>query len=366
MLSSSFLPRNPADGRGSCKLIQSNSSQDAVFNLLHGLRSQISHVELALHSRNRPNLGPASGQGSEEDDRISWNLQQFVRVAENFHSSASTVVREGPRSTIWGGSILGDPLTPNQVPNIERWIPPPTIDEEGSPGPSAPGTTAVGHTYHSDSEDDDLDRTLVKRLGELALESEQKGDYAKAEGFYRKILDRAGNNSSSPHDMASTRISMVYACLRQGKWAEAEAIITPVAFGKQVADIAAYIALHILALAHMKNLQLDDAEKCCKRALWGKRKVLGKTDPACWETLDLLASICEAKNDPLEAEAHRSFIPLSNYQFTYVDPLDYVRLGRHTGIALPDVISTPAETNVSEARLPPHSGINTSQSVSQP
>lgn len=67
--------------------------------------------------------------------------------------------------------------------------------------------------------------------------------------------------------------------------------------------------MHALAIEYLDALKLQEAEKYCKRALWGKRKVLGKDHSSCWESLTLLASICMARNKIVEAEAHRSFIP---------------------------------------------------------
>ena len=87
-------------------MIQSNSSQDTVCRTLSDLKSQIGRVEGALVSREDLLI---SRDDRDENERISRNLHQFVRAAEAFHSSASTVASD--RSTVWGGSILGDPLT---------------------------------------------------------------------------------------------------------------------------------------------------------------------------------------------------------------------------------------------------------------
>ena len=92
-------------------MIHSNYSQDALFGVLSGLASQVRRVETALQPGPQPNGGPREA-GEEEDERFTRNLRQFVRVADKFHSSASTIVREGPRSTVWGGSILGTSFFP--------------------------------------------------------------------------------------------------------------------------------------------------------------------------------------------------------------------------------------------------------------
>ncbi|KAK3936725.1 heat shock 70 kDa protein 12B [Diplogelasinospora grovesii] len=320
-----------------CLLIQNNSSQDAVFRVLTGLKSQIGRVEDALHA------GPPVSR--EEDDRISRNLQQFVRVAESFHSSASTIVREGPRSTVWGGSILGDPLTEEQFSSIEGWIPPPINEQEelvDEPSGASNTGQAGEQAHHSDS-DDDMDKDLVERLGELALHSELAGDYAKAENFYRRVINRKEARQSPAQDIPTIRLKLAYTCLRQEKWAEVEIIIRPIAWEKTIADLEVYDWLHALALVHMKNSDFGNAYGCCKRALWGKRKIIGKDHPSCWETLALLASICNARNDAVEAEAHQSFIPISYPVHADKDPLTYLnrKLDWQPPPPLPTTTRTP-------------------------
>jgi len=54
-------------------------------------------------------------------------LKKLVNEADSVHSSASTVV--GDRSTVWGGSVFGDPLTQEQYRGIRDWIPPPIQEE---------------------------------------------------------------------------------------------------------------------------------------------------------------------------------------------------------------------------------------------
>ncbi|KAH6848057.1 hypothetical protein B0I37DRAFT_156498 [Chaetomium sp. MPI-CAGE-AT-0009] len=302
-----------------CLMIHNNSSQDAVFNVLHGLKSQIGRVEIASHqgARLEPTVGPAGSSRDADGNQIAQNLRQLVRVAETFHSNASAITREGPRSTVWGGSVLGDPLTSEQFSNIESWIPPPNNSQGG--------TTVVSPSHHSDS-DDDIDEALLKRLRELAVDSRQKGDYPKAENFYRKVINRSEANESkyAPQDLVQDRIHLAYACLHQRKWADAEAIILPMATERKLADIAVYVGLHALALVHLHSSDFAKADQCCKRALWGKRKILGKENPSCWETLALLSRICGARGETEEAEAHRTFIPASYQPVLRLEPLTYL------------------------------------------
>lgn len=190
------------------------------------------------------------------------------------------------------------------------WIPPPITEEMTNAG-GASSRPIMGPSVddeHNSSSDDDIDKDLIKRLEELAIRSRENGDYAKAESFYRKLIDRRGASSSSLQEIVPLRIKLAETCLYQQKWAEADNIISPIALERKVADTSVYMQLHALALAYLKS-ELRDAERCCMRALWGKRKLYGKKNYWYWDTLALLAAICDARGDPVEAEVHRSFIP---------------------------------------------------------
>ncbi|KAF5576951.1 hypothetical protein FPANT_10684 [Fusarium pseudoanthophilum] len=274
---------------GAFQMINVNSSQDSVFKALSGIKSQLRYVEVALHTSSSASPGPSSGR--EEDDRATQNLRQFVQVAEKFHSSASTIMREGPRSTVWGGSIMGDPLTEAQTSMIERWIPPPVNEEPRSPVDS----------------DSDSETEFARRIEELAIKNEAEGDHAKAEQFYRGAIEHGESRPGS--DITAMKARLAYACMRQQKWTEADEIMSPIAFERKTNDILVYHGMHALALAYLDDSKLEEAERSCKRALWGKRKVLGKDHWGCWETLSLLVRICVARNKTMEAEVHQSFIP---------------------------------------------------------
>ncbi|KAK2684677.1 hypothetical protein QWA68_016562 [Fusarium oxysporum] len=307
-----------------CLLIQSNSSQDSVVNLLSGLKSQLRRVESALQTRSYS----SSGESSAEDNRISRNLRHFVQIAENFHSSASTII--GNRSTVWEGSILGEPLTQAQTSRIEEWIPPPLSEEDFTQQNSIADESSRGDAISGDAEGlhsdsgSDIDKDLTKRLEDLAIQNLRSGDNAKAEQFYRSVIDRGEASHRPSHYVTNMRVQLAYAFMRQGKWIEAEEIMAPIAFEKRVNDVLVYHGMHAIAMIHLRNSNLEAADRCCKRALWGKRKALGKESASCWDTLALLASICAAKNDVAEAEAHRSFIPPTYQVMTDTDALAYL------------------------------------------
>jgi len=121
-----------------CLLLQNQSSQDSVNRVLEELKRQLTRMEGTLQARGVPESKPKDPLTI--DPHISSNLRHLINAAKSFHSSASTVVAEGSRSTVWGGSILGDPLSREQFEGIENWIPPPTVKEEEVDVPVSPDT----------------------------------------------------------------------------------------------------------------------------------------------------------------------------------------------------------------------------------
>ncbi|KAM5341250.1 hypothetical protein ACJ41O_015359 [Fusarium nematophilum] len=251
-----------------CLLIHGNSSQGSVFRLLSGLKSQVKRVEFALQTRDFSGSGPS--RVNEEDDRVSQNLRRFVQVAENFHSSASTII--GARSTVFRGSILGEPLTEAQTTRIERWIPSPISEQDSTSQSSMPGSLSCGDTVEDDAEassssDSDIDKDLARRLEELAIENMRKGDHVKAEQLYRSATDRGEASRRSSREITKMKIQLAYAFMRQDNWIEAEELVSPIAFERRANDILVYHGMHALAMVHLRDSKLEVADRCRNRAL---------------------------------------------------------------------------------------------------
>ena len=58
----------------------------------------------------------------EREKKVSRNLRRFIRASESFYSGASTVI-DGARSTVYDGSIMGNPLSAAEKEYIRQWIP---------------------------------------------------------------------------------------------------------------------------------------------------------------------------------------------------------------------------------------------------
>src|SRR6202000_2247642 len=98
------------------------ASQELVMRSLQGLKNQMSRVELVLQGQVSLTAGDRL-----DNYRITNNMNNLLRAAQGFHSAASSVASG---STVWGGSVMGEPLTREQFRDIEGWIPPPITEDE--------------------------------------------------------------------------------------------------------------------------------------------------------------------------------------------------------------------------------------------
>jgi ankyrin repeat protein len=67
-------------------------------------------------------------------------------------------------------------------------------------------------------------------------------------------------------------------------------------------------ASHILAQVNLRRGLLDQAKIDCMKAIKGRRRLSGTSQPY-WESLSLMATICECQGDVLDAQGHASSLP---------------------------------------------------------
>ncbi|KAK0707201.1 hypothetical protein B0T21DRAFT_377366 [Apiosordaria backusii] len=305
-----------------CLSIQNNSSHDVVSELLAALSSQVDRVELALHPTHHSTA--RAPRKNREDDGLQQNVQQFVDMARTFHSSASNVAKGGPRSTVRGNKIAGNPSTavqrsaPYGGPSATSYFDAEAIDKQ---------LDMLEHRRRWSEPEDEFETDMVKRLEELGRTCQLAGDHARAGLFFRKVLERVERPGVSiPHDTTPTKIKLAFTCLCQASWAEAESILIPMAWESAVADLSVYTGLHMLAMHYLLNKDYESCERLCKRALWGYRKIYGKDHSTCWEALELLAVTCDLQENREEAMAYRSFIPQSFTPVMRNDPMKYMEI----------------------------------------
>lgn len=185
---------------------------------LSEIQLSIIGIENALQTEESP--GVFSSDMPEDDGRIYSNLRKLVKEAESFHSNASSVVEIEKRSTRWDGSVLGQPLSDEQLRQIQNWIPPPDVTtnqyddsfssrsrlgtQEHRERPVwSPLTAETQITEPSIDRDSGPDNNTLKRLHTLAVSDDSHADSRKAQVSLSEARSRSRVKSSSPLELAT-------------------------------------------------------------------------------------------------------------------------------------------------------------------
>lgn len=299
-------------------------------------------MESTLHRQG--NVESSSPDIRDDNKRIYHNLRELVRKADSFHSNASTILGGGARSTLWGGSVIGNPLTDEQYSNIRDWITTPSTDEDAHIEKEALGVAApsmeisrsgmVDDLGDDSDADSDIERHLTKKFEELAMSSLEQRDYPKAETLLKKVVDRSKDNDKPPEKVATTNLTLAFVYGLQGKWEDAEKILVPISMGKDTIDRIAFVGLQALAMFHLEKGDHDPAIRYCKRAVWGHRKFSGKKSPSYYESMALLAHIYDSNGNKIEAEVCRSFLPDGSHFKLQSQPSDLLRNALSTSASI--------------------------------
>lgn len=287
------------------------------------------------------------------DARVSYNLRNLARVAQNFHSSASTTATTIHGSNGTSSNVLSDMslsmsggvgLTVDKRHQIDRYFKSMRGGTKRKPLTHAPNAAASAIVsadlmvsleqakYNAsdicddnDDGDDEAEFELLflNGLEEVAKDSMLSQDFAKAESILEKAIRRQIGSSSGDTDFKKLQIQLATCYFFQRKWRLAEPLISRIAKLKANLDEVVCNLLHALALAYLADYSFEKSISICKQALWGKKRlerVLGATYAAeCNETLGLLATIYETKGDSMYAEVVRRTITTG---FSYEHPLN--------------------------------------------
>jgi len=158
--------------------------------------------------------------------------------------------------------------------------------------------------------DSDIEFDILSNLEKLAEESLSNKDYAKAEQFLRKVLEKLRQGPErAPDGSRITQLRLALCCCLQGNWAAAESVLETMVKSRITHDLPVFYIMHAATLAHLEAGSLDMALSSCKTALQGRKRILGKSSREYLESLTLLAIVYERKGDVLEAEAVRHSLP---------------------------------------------------------
>ncbi|KAF2002424.1 hypothetical protein P154DRAFT_561925 [Amniculicola lignicola CBS 123094] len=302
-----------------CLQLHNNSEQASIVRSLDELRQHVIGVRRAIEPGG---VYDTFKPLPEADVKIAHNFKQFVQEAESFRSSSSTLI-EGPRSTVWGGSVAGDPLSRDQIRNIQDWIPP--IQEEATPEEPdrthtiSPSTTSARfnlHSQNSNSSNSPFKHSrklaLVNRFYDLGDQNLIGGDATKAEGFLRKYLQYTDGSSLAQKGHAVLRLA--YVCVLLLKPEDA---IQMMSYGPDQLDTRDEAAVQqelpfrkdILAMAYWRKEQLPDAIMHAEASYELKSRGDGVSMGSLSWTLWFLSQLFADAREVEEAEAYRSFLP---------------------------------------------------------
>ncbi|KAJ5403765.1 hypothetical protein N7509_003636 [Penicillium cosmopolitanum] len=183
-----------------CLQIQETTSTQNMDTSLSTLGVMINAITKRLETLTTKMNGPGASSislGSTGKDGVIFSLQNMAQAAKSLYSSASTVI-EGKRSTVYDGSILGDPLTEEQSKYISDWIPPTKDDipEKDTPSDAAPAAVAnIDTSTRSEPKANAIASTNLDFLSRAidtvkkAIEYDNKGEYESAYKNYYAALE---------------------------------------------------------------------------------------------------------------------------------------------------------------------------------
>jgi tetratricopeptide (TPR) repeat protein len=195
-----------------------------------------------------------------------------------------------------------------------------------SPTMSTGGDEVHPTGLDSDADSDDIGAHLARQFEVLAMKSFGNQDYAKAETYLRKLINRGADDGILSTALTKMKTWPAFACACQGKREEAESILVPVAMAKELLDIIPFYGLNAVAIFHLAANDYDTAIKYCKWAVWSIRKFGGKASTPSYESIALLADIYEVKGDSAKSAAYRSLIPFQiRYHPSDELPANYIK-----------------------------------------
>lgn len=295
------------------------------------------------------------------DRRIAYNLKNLTRVAQSFHSSASSTA-----STIFNGTLFGNlqsdtaisirgglNFTPNKRQQIDPWVKQQrrlTLRRQRKPLQRIPSSAAVSivrpatpdpvladpsedsheiESNMSETADDNEERAheaefqsyLLSGHGEVAQDSMLNLEFAKAQSMLELAIQRRTGSTSEDSEFKQLQIQLAICYFFQHKWQLAEPLVNSIAKSKINFDPIVCNLLHALAIANLVERRFEKAIVVCTQALYGKRRLKRDfprtSETECNETLGLLATIYDAYSNRLDAEAMRRKISKG---FSYYHP----------------------------------------------
>lgn len=148
-------------------------------------------------------------------------------------------------------------------------------------------------------------------------------EYEEAEKFLCKAVSLRKPFSKSTTSLEHIKANLADCYCQQAKWEDADRLLSGLSDSRNKLDILALHSLHAVSHIYFGKVNLDAADRTCRKALLGKKKLLGKTHESYYHTLLLLACICDARGDEVQGDGWRHFLPASLESRSCPVPLDH-------------------------------------------
>lgn len=110
------------------------------------------------------------------------------------------------------------------------------------------------------------------------------------------------------HEVVDLKLDLAIACRGAGNSTRQQSILNNL-LKLDLPKVQELHLKHTLAVAYLDDFQLDLARDYADDARKGRKKLLGRRHELYFESLSLLATICEAQNDNDTAEAYQGLLP---------------------------------------------------------
>ncbi|PSR83232.1 hypothetical protein BD289DRAFT_483419 [Coniella lustricola] len=349
--------------------LKNDASQDKIIFELEQLKCSF---QAALQASLR------SERADRSDARISHNLHNLATAARHFHSAASSTSEASKSSSRDVGSLhalslMGD-FPEHKRLRVEAFVKDGALSstefveyhQEPLPVPTspisfdaerlAPPIVAMPlepllqqppkHTVEDEDDEEEYEREYFDGLRDLARDRIVHGAYEKAIQFLNEAATHYADVDPACTELRNIQAQLALCHFFQSNWKMAEPIVKSLS---SVVDEVSCNLLHALALAHLSEYSFDAALDTCRKAVFGKKRLLKHAPAECTDyaqydsaiTLALYANIHHMTGDPIRAEIFHKRLPRG---FIYEHPsseLDFiVKHPRFLGLVLGNDVPT--------------------------
>jgi ankyrin repeat protein len=263
-------------------------------------------------------------------DGLRKSSYRLKEVAQQVISSASTNHPDESTQQVFSttGSEYGVPFSNDLVARVRGWNLETFLEEKEDELQSTPSSRQKRETMGSERQpqtlndieaefvdgsdsEGDIAIEIFQVLGDTGSAHFEHKNYKDASRFLRRALDAASSKSNKLTH--SLRLKLGVSLYELEEPQESKEVLLDLVRSYEadpgiLEPLNVLLASHILARIYTALNQLDNAEIYCKRAILGRRRMLGKTHHEYFESVSLLVSIYEAKDEPELAFAYQAML----------------------------------------------------------